>query len=166
MKRMSATTAALTVAAIAAAVALPAAASTGMGSGGASASPPADQQPPPADQPADAPAQASDYRPARATWYGPGFFGRRTACGAVLTRETLGVAHRRLACGTRIALRFHGRTVVVAVIDRGPFSRGIDYDLTYATARRLGMQQTSRLHAAALVRKGAGPSPEPVTPPQ
>jgi rare lipoprotein A (peptidoglycan hydrolase) len=142
MFEKSATFAALTAALATAAVALPAAASTGTGSGGASATPA-----PEADGQA---ASAADYRPVRATWYGPGFFGHRTACGRRLTRTTLGVAHKRLPCGTRVALRYHGRTVVVPVIDRGPYARGIDYDLTYATARRLGMRQTSRLRAATL----------------
>jgi rare lipoprotein A len=145
MKRTSATSAALTAAALSVAVALPAAAATGSGSGGASATPPPDQ-----DQTAQA--RTADYRPVRATWYGPGFFGHRTACGRRLTHRTLGVAHKRLPCGTEVALRYRGRTVVVPVIDRGPYSRGIDYDLTYATARKLGMQQTSRLRAAALDR--------------
>ena len=140
MKRLSATSAALTAAALAAAVALPAAASTGSGSGGVSPTQPAQ----------DGQANAADYQPARATWYGPGFFGHRTACGTVLTPRTLGVANRRLACGTNVALQYHGRTVVVPVIDRGPYSHGVDYDLTYATARKLGMQQTSRLRAATV----------------
>ena len=143
MKRLSATTAALTAGVLAASVALPAAASTGTGSGGASATPPpqgnSEQQ-----------AQAANYRPVKATWYGPGFFGHRTACGATLTHSTLGVAHKRLPCGTKVALRYRGRTIVVPVIDRGPYSRGVDYDLTYATARKLGMNQTSRLAAAQL----------------
>jgi len=143
MKRLSATSAALTAAALAAAVALPAAASTGSGSGGVSPTPP------PAHDGQQA--SAADYLPARATWYGPGFFGHRTACGTVLTHRTLGVANKRLACGTSVALEYRGRTVVVPVIDRGPYSHGVEYDLTYATARKLGMQQTSRLRAATLV---------------
>jgi rare lipoprotein A (peptidoglycan hydrolase) len=146
MKRLSATSAAFTAAALTAAVALPAAASTGTGSGGASATPPA--EPTTTDQRA----QVAEYQPVKATWYGPGFYGRRTACGAKLTHRTLGVAHKRLPCGTNVALRYRGRTVVVPVIDRGPYSRGVDYDLTYATARSLGMRQTSRLAAAALDR--------------
>jgi len=141
MKRLSATSAALTAAALAAAVALPAAASTGTGSGGASANP----QDYPQTQ-----ATAANYRPVRATWYGPGFFGHQTACGTTLTHHTLGVAHKRLACGTKVALRYRGHTIVVPVIDRGPYSRGVDYDLTQATARKLGMTQTSRLGAAPL----------------
>ena len=124
-------------------VALPAAASTGSTNGGASSTPPP-------EQPADQQARTADYRAAKATWYGPGLFGNKTACGQVLTHRILGVAHKRLPCGTKVALRYRGRTVVVPVIDRGPYAHGVDYDLTQATARKLGMAQTSRLHAAAL----------------
>ena len=35
-----------------------------------------------------------------ATWYGPGFWGMSTACGTMLTKTTIGVAHKRLPCGT------------------------------------------------------------------
>jgi len=139
-----ATSAAL-AAVLAAVVALPAAASTGSTNGGASATPPP-------EQPAAEQARTADYRAVTATWYGPGLFGNRTACGKVLTHRTLGVAHKRLRCGTKVALRYRGRTLVVPVIDRGPYARGVDFDLTQATARKLGMAQTSRLHAAALTR--------------
>src|SRR5436190_11741145 len=144
MKRLSATSAALTAAAVAAAVALPAAASTGTGSGGASASP--------EQYRSSSPGQAStaDYRPAKATWYGPGLFGNRLACGGRLARNTLGVAHRRLPCGTKVALRYRGRTVVVPVIDRGPYAHGVSFDLTQATARKLGVTQTVHIGAAPL----------------
>jgi rare lipoprotein A len=138
---VSATSAALTAAAITAAVALPAAASTGTTNGGASATAP-DAAPPEA--------RTADYRPVKATWYGPGLFGNRMACGRRLTRSTLGVAHKRLPCGTRVALRYRGRTVVVPVVDRGPYARGVSYDLTYATARKLSMRQTARIAAAPL----------------
>lgn len=154
MKHPSATYAALTAAAIAAAVALPAAASTGTGSGGASASPePAAEQqstPTETDTATAEQARTATYRTAKATWYGPGLYGNKMACGAKLTRRTLGVAHKRLPCGTKVALRYHGQTIVVPVVDRGPYTRGIDYDLTAATARQLGMTQTSRVAAAPL----------------
>ena len=52
----------------------------------------------------------------------------------------------------KVALRYRGHTVVVPVIDRGPYARGVDYDLTEATARRLGMTQTAHLAAAPLHR--------------
>ena len=46
-----------------------------------------------------------------ATWYGPGFFGERTACGKTLRRKTIGVAHRTLPCGTKVTLKYRGRYV-------------------------------------------------------
>lgn len=90
------------------------------------------------------------YRPALATWYGPGLFGRRTACGNRLSRGLLGVAHRRLPCGTSVALHYRGRTLVVPVVDRGPFTAGADWDLTAAAARALGFAESGRLGAVPL----------------
>jgi rare lipoprotein A len=78
------------------------------------------------------------YRPALATFYGPGFFGRQTACGQTLTPDLHGVAHKRLACGTLVAITYGGREVVVPVIDRGPFNGDFSWDLTQATADALG----------------------------
>src|SRR5215207_1066967 len=57
--------------------------------------------------------QVTVYRPARASWYGPGLYGRRTACGQVLSHALLGVAHRRLPCGTAVELYLGGRSVTV-----------------------------------------------------
>jgi rare lipoprotein A len=82
-----------------------------------------------------------------ATWYGPGFFGRRTACGRILRRSTQGVAHRRLPCGTPVTFYYRGRLKTVPVIDRGPYTRRVSWDLTAATARDLGVRRTSRVRA-------------------
>ena len=82
------------------------------------------------------------YRRSAASWYGPGFYGNRTACGRTLGRGTLGVAHKRLPCGTKVALRYKGRTVVAPVIDRGPYAAGREYDLTAETKQRLGFGST------------------------
>ncbi|MDE3113658.1 MAG: hypothetical protein KGK34_12025 [Chloroflexota bacterium] len=69
-----------------------------------------------------------------ASWYGPGFYGDRTACGLTLTQQTLGVADLALRCGTMVTLTSpEGRTVTVPVIDRGPYIAGRTLDLTYAT---------------------------------
>ncbi len=92
------------------------------------------------------------YRPSVATWYGPGFFGKRTACGVRLTRHTLGVANPTLRCGTKVALLYHGRTLTVPVIDRGPYANGADWDLTEATSQALGMTGTTTIGAASLPR--------------
>lgn len=77
------------------------------------------------------------YRPAGASYYGPGLYGNGVACGGTLMPGTLGVANKTLPCGTRVKLRYRGRTVTVPVIDRGPYVAGRDYDLTEATRERL-----------------------------
>lgn len=73
------------------------------------------------------------------SWYGPGFYGNRTACGYALTKSLVGVAHRTLPCGTRITFRnpANGRTVTMPVVDRGPFVSGRTWDLTGGACLRL-----------------------------
>lgn len=78
------------------------------------------------------------YRSAQASWYGPGLYGNHLGCGGRLGYGTIGVANTSLPCGTRLRLRHGGRTLQVRVIDRGPYVAGREYDLTAATARRLG----------------------------
>lgn len=86
-------------------------------------------------------AQIRIYDPDLATWYGPGFYGNSTACGRTLGRDTLGVAHRSLPCGTKVSLLYQGRTITVPVIDRGPYSDA-EWDLTAETADRLHFEGT------------------------
>ncbi|MGH2905215.1 MAG: septal ring lytic transglycosylase RlpA family protein [Solirubrobacterales bacterium] len=92
----------------------------------------------------------SVYRRQKATWYGPGFYGHRTACNIKLTRRTLGVAHRSLPCGSKVEFFNAGRKVTVPVIDRGPYVHGVTWDLTLATARALGTSDTVILGALPL----------------
>lgn len=77
------------------------------------------------------PTQARDwnYDP-EVSWYGPGFYGKRTACGHAYTKTILGVAHRDLPCGTLVEFRHQGRSVAVPVIDRGPYVAGRQWDLS------------------------------------
>jgi rare lipoprotein A len=82
------------------------------------------------------------YRPASASWYGPGLYGNRTACGGTLSPSTVGVAHRSMPCGTKLTLRHRGRSVRAKVIDRGPFVAGREFDLTGALKNRLGFGST------------------------
>ena len=89
-----------------------------------------------------------------ATWYGPGFWGKSTACGGVLTKKTIGVAHRKLPCGTTVTFSHAGRSVTAMVIDRGPFRKGYAWDLTKKTAKRVGF-----------LKVGSGPIQATVTPP-
>lgn len=78
------------------------------------------------------------YRLAGASYYGPGLYGNGVACGGTLLPHTIGVAHKTLPCGTKVKLRYRGRTVTAPVIDRGPYVPGRDYDLTEAVKERLG----------------------------
>lgn len=82
-----------------------------------------------------------------ATYYGPGLYGNRTACGAVLRHRTRGVAHRSLPCGARVPVYRNGLIAIFPVIDRGPHTRGVQLDLTQAAARKLGMRTTSAVRA-------------------
>jgi rare lipoprotein A len=87
------------------------------------------------------------YRRARVTWYGPGFYGRKTACGKRMSRKLLGVANKSLPCGTMVELYNNGNVVTVPVVDRGPFRKGTSYDLTSATAKALGVSATATIGA-------------------
>ncbi|MDA0180742.1 septal ring lytic transglycosylase RlpA family protein [Solirubrobacter phytolaccae] len=78
------------------------------------------------------------YRRALASWYGPGLFGNKLGCGGTLTTGSIGVANKHLPCGSKVTLRHRGRVLRVRVIDRGPYVGGREYDLTAATARKLG----------------------------
>jgi rare lipoprotein A len=80
----------------------------------------------------------TSFRQAGASYYGPGLYGNGVACGGTLTPGTMGVANKTLPCGTKVKLRYHGHSVTVPVIDRGPYVAGRDYDLTAATRNRLG----------------------------
>jgi rare lipoprotein A (peptidoglycan hydrolase) len=82
------------------------------------------------------------YRPAEASYYGPGLYGGGLACGGSLTPDKLGVANKTLPCGAKVTLRYHGQTVTVPVIDRGPYAGNREYDLTAATKAKLGFPST------------------------
>jgi hypothetical protein len=69
---------------------------------------------------------------AQASWYGPGFYGARTACGLTYSSTIVGVAHKSLPCGTRIVFRNGSRIVTAPVIDRGPYVAGRTWDLSAA----------------------------------
>jgi peptidoglycan lytic transglycosylase len=90
------------------------------------------------------------YRPAIATYYGSGFYGSQTACNVRLTPRTLGTANRTLPCGTKVAVYYGGKMIVVPVIDRGPYANHADWDLTEATASKLGTPGIANVGAVSL----------------
>jgi rare lipoprotein A (peptidoglycan hydrolase) len=99
----------------------------------------------------------SSMRSAAATWYGPGLYGRQTACGETLEPETIGVAHRTLPCGATVKLNYHGHTLVTQVIDRGPYTPGNAFDLTNGARQALEFNGSARLHYAVAVQYARQP---------
>jgi rare lipoprotein A (peptidoglycan hydrolase) len=106
-----------------------------------------------------------------ASWYGPGFHGKRTASGEVYDEEGLTAAHRTLPFGTylRVSSLDDGSSVVVRINDRGPFAKGRIVDLSQAAARIIGMipSGTARVRLEvipeeeALAWKGGTPDGSP-----
>lgn len=82
------------------------------------------------------------------SFYGPGFYGKRTACGHAYTTAILGVAHRTLPCGTLVTFRnpSNGRTITVPVIDRGPYVAGRQWDLSGAACQALAHCYTGPIY--------------------
>jgi rare lipoprotein A len=76
-----------------------------------------------------------------ASWYGPGFDGRRTANGEVFNQNELTAAHPSLPFGTRVRVTNvnNGRSVVVRINDRGPYAGSRIIDLSAAAADTIGM---------------------------
>jgi rare lipoprotein A (peptidoglycan hydrolase) len=81
------------------------------------------------------------------SWYGPGFYGNRTACGKALTTTLVGVAHRTLPCGTKVTFKnpANSRSITVPVVDRGPYVSGRTWDLTGGACTKLGACRTGIL---------------------
>jgi len=111
-------------------------ASTGASAGGAAA---------PSSTPAGSTPATSIRSTGIATWFGPGFYGKQTACGQTLTPGVVGVANRTLACGTLVKVTYKGHSLTVPVLDRGPYAHGADWDLTAGAAQALGISETVRI---------------------
>ena len=92
------------------------------------------------DLPTAVPAPGGGWYEALAGLESPRAYGRPTACGHVLERETLGVSHPVLVCGAKVYIG-HGRTVMLTqVVARGPGSAAVQFGLTEALARELGVE--------------------------
>jgi len=95
-----------------------------------------------------APATATGHRvhpSGVATWFGPGFYGKQTACGQTLTPSVVGVANRTLPCGTLVKVTYGAHSLTIPVLDRGPYSHIADWDLTAGAADALGIDETVRI---------------------
>jgi rare lipoprotein A len=76
-----------------------------------------------------------------ASWYGPGYHGRRTSNGEVFNQDALTAAHVNFAFGTQVevTLLSTGRKVVVRINDRFPSHKGRVIDLSRGAARQIGL---------------------------
>jgi rare lipoprotein A len=88
----------------------------------------------------------------QASWYGPGFHGKKTASGATFNPNQLTAAHRSWPLGTKAKVTNleNGKKVEVTINDRGPYVGNRAIDLSRAAARRLAMDGTARVRIEAL----------------
>ena len=87
-----------------------------------------------------------------ASWYGPGFHGKKTASGKRFNQHALTAAHRHWPLGTRARVTNlkNGKAVTVTINDRGPYHGGRVIDLSRAAAQRLAMDGTARVSIVAM----------------
>ena len=105
-----------------------------------------------------------------ASWYGPTFYGKKTANGEIYTGDMLTAAHKTLPMpvNVRVTNLDNGKSLVVRVNDRGPFSRGRIIDLSRRAAELLDIIQTgtARVRVTYMGRSNLnGGAPPPETPP-
>ncbi len=76
-----------------------------------------------------------------ASWYGPGFHGRLTANGEIYNQFELTAAHKTLKFGTLLRLTNPqtNKSIIVRINDRGPYVESRELDLSYASAKALGI---------------------------
>lgn len=79
----------------------------------------------------------------KASWYGPGFHGRKTANGEIYDQMSFTAAHKSLKFGTllKVTNPKNGKSVVIRINDRGPYIHGRDLDLSKAAALELGLMR-------------------------
>jgi rare lipoprotein A len=88
----------------------------------------------------------------KASWYGPGFHGRRTASGERFNTNDLTAAHKTLPFGTKVKVTNTktGQSVVVRINDRGPYAHGRVIDLSKASARSIGINGLAQVALSGL----------------
>jgi rare lipoprotein A len=93
---------------------------------------------------------ATNAHAAVASWYGPGFHGRKTANGERFNQHALTAAHRTLPFGTIVIVTHRGRSVAVRINDRGPWTGGRTIDLSAAAAKEIGLKGVGRVELRVL----------------
>lgn len=90
-----------------------------------------------------------------ASWYGPGFNGRKAANGSLFNMNAFTLAHRELPLGSWVAITndANGRTAFGIVTDRGPYVPGRDFDVSLALAKELGFDRKGLTYVTVRVLK-------------
>jgi rare lipoprotein A len=99
-----------------------------------------------------------------ASWYGPGFHGKRTSSGERFDQYDFTAAHRTLPLGSWVVVtnKMNGRSIQVYVNDRGPYIVGRVIDLSYAAARAIGMLGSGTVPVRIVVLGTEPPEPRSV----
>lgn len=79
-----------------------------------------------------------------ASYYGPGFHGKKTANGERFNMYELTAAHKTLPFNTRVRVTNlnNKKSVIVRINDRGPYKKGRIIDLSKGAAQKIGLIQT------------------------
>ena len=87
-----------------------------------------------------------------ASWYGPGFHGKKTASGSRFNRNALTAAHKTLPLNSKAMVTNleTKESVVVTINDRGPHGRGRLIDLSHAAAKAIGIRGVGKVLVTAL----------------
>ena len=93
------------------------------------------------------------------SWYGPGFYGNKTANGETYTGDEMTAAHKTLPFGTLVRVTWKGRSIVVRINDRGPFIPGRVLDLSRAAAQALGMSGVANGAKIEIVKPSTAAKP-------
>jgi rare lipoprotein A len=105
-------------------------------------------------------AQAGDNKTASgqhfiglADYYHHSLYGRKTASGQTLKKELLTAAHRTLPFGTRVHVlnKRTGRSCIVVINDRGPYTKSKVIDLSHAAASKIGLLDSGTAAVACTV---------------
>lgn len=82
-----------------------------------------------------------------ASWYGPGYYGNKTASGETYTGKEMTAAHRTLPFDTHVKVTRldNNKSIIVRINDRGPFRKGYIIDLSEAAARKIGLKKSTKV---------------------
>lgn len=95
------------------------------------------------------------YQKGEASWYGPGFNGKKTASGETFNMYKLTAAHKKLPFGTKVKVTNlkNGKSVIVRINDRGPFVKGRIIDLSKKAAQQIDLIQAGHTPVKIVILK-------------